>query len=166
MAVNPPTLLTNPPNPSIITPMSTPTKAEQIAEKLDALKAAYTETARTEFKTAFDELFVKYPALKKVSWTQYTPYFNDGEECSFGVHVDEPDINGFESYDSDGSKTNLWRRSGKDQLDYDPQAAACTEEVTELLNAFDADVYLDLFKDHSKVTITASGIKRTNYEHD
>lgn len=34
---------------------------------------------------AYERLF-DYPQLKSVSWTQYTPYFNDGDECIFSVH--------------------------------------------------------------------------------
>lgn len=26
------------------------------------------------------------PDILRVEWVQYTPYFNDGDECHFGVH--------------------------------------------------------------------------------
>jgi hypothetical protein len=35
-------------------------------------------------------IFDKHPALSSFGWTQYTPYFNDGEACYFGVQADEP----------------------------------------------------------------------------
>ena len=33
----------------------------------------------------FDALFIEYPEIGKIEWTQYTPYFNDGDPCVFGV---------------------------------------------------------------------------------
>ena len=30
-------------------------------------------------------MFEKYPFLTSLTWTQYTPYFNDGHTCEFGV---------------------------------------------------------------------------------
>src|SRR5690348_1020347 len=33
----------------------------------------------TYFKNAFDK------GVKAIAWSQYTPYFNDGEACEFGV---------------------------------------------------------------------------------
>lgn len=47
------------------------------------------------FKLAFDNV----PALKAIAWNQYTPYFNDGDECVFCVNdpafireIDEEDF--------------------------------------------------------------------------
>lgn len=48
----------------------------------------YTETqpdkyTAEEFAAALDEILKIFPALQ---WQQYTPYFNDGDACVFGVH--------------------------------------------------------------------------------
>ena len=37
-------------------------------------------------KNWFDELFNKNPILEGVTWTQYAPYFNDGEPCVFSFN--------------------------------------------------------------------------------
>lgn len=40
-------------------------------------------------EAVFDSLydvFVEHPTIQTISWTQYTPYFNDGEPCEFSVH--------------------------------------------------------------------------------
>jgi hypothetical protein len=45
-----------------------------------------TEKLRILLKPAFDAVFERYPEVQAIRWTQYTPYFNDGEPCEFGVH--------------------------------------------------------------------------------
>ncbi len=132
---------------------------DQITAALKQLKDSYIETARAEFKAGFAALFDQYPQLKSVSWTQYTPYFNDGEECSFSVHLDEPTINGFDPYDDDKDAANLYAQTDK-------ESKACLKAVDDFLDAFDADVYEDLFDDHVEVTVTRKGIKTSEYQHD
>lgn len=36
---------------------------------------------------SFQQMFSICPELKKIVWNQYTPYFNDGEECVFHVYT-------------------------------------------------------------------------------
>lgn len=47
-------------------------------EMMDALKP--------QFHDLFIEFFEKNPTVGAISWTQYTPYFNDGESCEFSRH--------------------------------------------------------------------------------
>lgn len=55
---------------------------------------AQMEAARKEMRsksTGFVELACKQffdacPEVEAITWTQYTPYFNDGESCEFSVH--------------------------------------------------------------------------------
>lgn len=53
------------------------------------------------FKILDEEVFKKYPDIKNIGWTQYTPYFNDGEPCEFGVNTygESIYINGEPGYD-------------------------------------------------------------------
>jgi hypothetical protein len=34
----------------------------------------------------FNDIFNLHPEIKAIAWCQYTPYFNDGEACEFGIH--------------------------------------------------------------------------------
>lgn len=36
-------------------------------------------------KDTLKEFFAMYPEVKKIRWTQYTPFFNDGDPCVFGI---------------------------------------------------------------------------------
>lgn len=137
----------------------------EIKAALLALRETYIETAKAEFTDGFAALFQQYPQLKSVSWTQYTPYFNDGEECRFSVNRDLS-INGFDSYDSDKDSANLQQHSDKNASTYDKNAAACVKAVTKFYEAFDDDVFKELFDDHVEVTVTAKGVTTSDYEHD
>ena len=59
--------------------------AEAVLKKLQA-------DALEVFPKEVQALFDRHPVLEFVSWTQYAPYFNDGDPCTFSVH--EAYING------------------------------------------------------------------------
>jgi len=74
--------------------------SQQILETIKAEIAAFDEKRKSlvaelqkQFPGMFVELFKQAPNLKSVGWTQYTPYFNDGDTCEFGVHFDSCWIN-------------------------------------------------------------------------
>lgn len=56
-----------------------------VAEYNDA-KASFQSKMNTTFGDIFSEFFTNFPEIKAVVWNQYTPYFNDGEACEFGVN--------------------------------------------------------------------------------
>ena len=66
------------------------TTLSTLKEKIESLN----NELRTQFKAALkqetDKIFNKYPDLEAITWTQYTPYFNDGEPCEFSAHLDYP----------------------------------------------------------------------------
>lgn len=44
------------------------------------------ESMKANMKTVFKTFFDTHPEVKTIHWTQYAPYFNDGDECVFSVH--------------------------------------------------------------------------------
>lgn len=68
------------------------TELETLVLDYAEAKRVFSERAKALFKTAISEIFEKHPCLDSFSWTQYAPYFNDGEPCEFHVHADEPDV--------------------------------------------------------------------------
>jgi hypothetical protein len=83
---------------------------EKIKAELAAFeekKQAFVTELRKEFPTMFTELFAQAPKLKSVSWTQYTPYFNDGDTCEFSAHTDDLAINGASHYDEDDEDSEI-----------------------------------------------------------
>jgi hypothetical protein len=57
--------------------------------QIKAMKAEYQKKIETEGKAALKEEFTAFfrdnPKITAVRWRQYTPYFNDGDPCTFGV---------------------------------------------------------------------------------
>jgi hypothetical protein len=80
-----------------------------VLEKIKAELAAFEEKKKAmlaeiqkEFPTMFVDLFKQAPNLKSFGWTQYTPYFNDGDTCEFSVNIGYPWVNGGnEDYDDE-----------------------------------------------------------------
>lgn len=124
---------------------------QELKDRMAQLQTEYFAAAKTEFATASRGLFDANPKLESFSWTQYSPYFNDGDECTFSAHIDYPEVNGIEEY-GDG---------------YDEDAA---EKVKEFLGAFEESVLEEMFGNHKKVTVTRGEdgpvVETEEYDHD
>lgn len=57
-----------------------------LAEKQRQLEEELKAAGEGALKEYFTEIFENYPDLLAVRWAQYTPYFNDGDPCEFGVN--------------------------------------------------------------------------------
>lgn len=73
----------------------------EIQARIKAEEGKLLEYCKSKFGETAKVLFDAYPRLKSFGWTQYTPYFNDGDECTFSAHTSDADINEFNEYDSD-----------------------------------------------------------------
>jgi hypothetical protein len=125
-------------------------------------------------------LFEENPKLKSFGWTQYTPYFNDGDTCYFSANTDYLYINGEQEDEASWSqekKVISWGtynrdkrayegRIEQDNPDYIPELAEASAKVKKFLSVFDKDFYQLQFGDHVQVTVTENGIETEGYEHD
>lgn len=63
-------------------------------EDLRKMKKAYEEArdagAKDALRDHFKGLFELHPDVAAIRWRQYTPYFNDGEPCTF--KVSDPEV--------------------------------------------------------------------------
>lgn len=126
------------------------TKLKELQKKIDALKAEKKSESEIAFKEESKAIFDKYPEIKSFSWTQYTPYFNDGDECTFSVHAD-PKINGYDEYEEESEEINK----------------KAFEDISKLLNALDEQSMKAIWGDHMEVTVTRGGkISSDEYAHD
>ena len=55
-------------------------------KEYESVKLAFQAKMKAEFEPIFQEFFKAFPEIKMIAWTQYTPYFNDGDTCEFGVN--------------------------------------------------------------------------------
>ena len=160
---------------------------KSLREKREAIAKEITEKATVLFKEASSTLFVEFPNLVSFGWTQYTPYFNDGDTCTFGSNHTNPWIK-FTSFENEENEED------DEDLDYDDEFSeyryynyskdyktktlkpglteAKLAEVTtghaviDFLRNFDDDDMLHMFGDHQKVIVTASKVLADDYDHD
>lgn len=149
------------------------TNLNRLIQEHAKAKQEFQNLASKLIKEEFKGFFKAVPEVTVIKWTQYTPYFNDGDPCVFGVN--EPTF----SNASDGSEVTAWGDyEGEEAEVFSFQGtyrmpaqlqdkAKHIESLTEMICS-DAmeEVLLGAFGDHAVVTVTADGIDVDEYEHD
>ena len=144
------------------------------------LKKQINSISDSIFDDFRQHIFSKYEQLESFGWTQYTPYFNDGEACLFFANTDYLIINGDYAEDSDWfSKENIinwgqWNRELKthegrveeSNNNYNEVLVNAYNEIVEFLSNFDNDYYLTKFGDHAEVIVTKNSVDISDYDHD
>jgi hypothetical protein len=141
-----------------------------------------------EFLAQIDAL-LDLPGVTGLVWNQYTPYFNDGDPCEFGVNevrvlVGETESSVDHEYgDASLSTYDLYTKSGAyvgewpdRHMDLDgttwvelPNGASARDiyvALTDLKTSAWEDVCRTNFGDHAEVTATRRGFSVEFYEHD
>ena len=121
----------------------------------DKMKKDGQQALVAGFKSVFDA----HPELISFSWTQYTPYFNDGDACYFGVY--EPDYFTFQG------------ESGPEEYEYydeviEPDRQKIAGEIRSKFRVVeDLGENMKLIcGDHSRVTLYADKIEIEEHEHE
>ena len=142
------------------------------AESFKAKQESFKEEIRKEgeklVKETLRQFFEDNPQVIKLRWTQYTPYFNDGDECVFGVcspyvlmkekeNVKEEDLEGGDYDDGFLSEYDL----KKDH----PAISDDLKDLENLLNVAQESLKM-AFGDHARITATKDKIDVEEYEHD
>lgn len=138
------------------------------------------------------QALVDDPTIVEFGWRQYTPYFNDGDTCEFGVHglwvltVDDVDAVGDEDFDSYDLDVDYHRSLGKvkGHSEYDENGRyreyiidgyegpdedrynRCQELSGALESGAYDNVLLEHFGDHAMITVRKDGIEVEFYSHD
>lgn len=118
------------------------------------MKNKLSESFKSYIKTYFD----KNPEIKTIFWNQYTPYFNDGDTCTFSVY------DAYETNCEDTSQLSSWGEyEGEDEnvtVDYCSEIGSviCSNEMEEVM--------YDMFGDHVRVFCTRDGFEVQELSHD
>ena len=153
-------------------------KLTQLIEQMEEAKRAFREQGLELVKQEAKEFFEKNPDIQAVSWTQYAPYFNDGDACEFGVneivastglaqHEDDESFDP-EEHDPEEFFEGLHYGEAPGVVNYyssHPQHAGA-QKFVELLAGIPKDIMRELVGDDSKVIITKAGIIIADYDHD
>ncbi|QNK01721.1 hypothetical protein [Dyella telluris] len=107
-----------------------------------------------------------HPEVKALCWTQYVPYFNDGEECVFSVNglnysvVDERENH---HYGEGWLEVTSYRQC--EEVSADTHLAL--NELENLLTSGPMEDTLQaIFGSHAKITVTSAGVEVEEYDHD
>ena len=138
----------------------------KIQTKMAEMQKELFEVGRQLFEEGSRDIFVKYPEVADFSWTQYTPYFNDGDECVFGVNeyftVNLRDGGILEDvYDSPYAREKKIERG--ESLDLSDHLG---QDLSGLIGSIPPETMKSIFGDHVRVTITPEGIETEEYEHE
>jgi hypothetical protein len=61
----------------------------EIETKIHELENLLDLKVKSQLFSELKKLFDQYPALETVGYPAYTPSFNDGDPCHFGIHTDD-----------------------------------------------------------------------------
>lgn len=126
-------------------------------------KKQLVEQLRTEFPSLLKPLFDQSDNIKKISWTQYSPYFNDGDECTFSAHIDYIDVNDEEYYEENDDED----RDDDEYLPLTENDDKIVKEITQVLQSVPEEFYEELFGNHVKVNVFRDGtLDVEEYDHD
>jgi hypothetical protein len=161
-------------------------KLKALRQKREELSVQIKESAKTLFKEASVTLFNEFPNLVKFGWTQYTPYFNDGDSCEFSSNHNDPFIIFTSQAEEDGEDFSPWdyefNRGDYGTFDYksspytftkNPNLTAEQEAeyaagsaVLDFLKNFDDTDMMGMFGDHQIVTVSKDGVDTSDYDHE
>ena len=151
------------------------------------LQRKFQEQAQTLFKDITKEFFAKNPGVTAIVWTQYTPYFNDGDTCEFRVNdatfTNAPDPENIRWDEYEGDEEGVWAATNvKYVLESDRDWYKATAEAIRKAGGVDVascdmmskaicssemeDVMLAMFGDHSKIIATRDGFEVEEFDHD
>lgn len=158
-----------------------------IQEEFDKLIAEQSELAKRFqakaqelFKQTTKEFFDKNPAVTAIVWTQYTPFFNDGDTCEFSVNEpyftnvkDLDDLSHWGEYE--GEDENEWseshygfdyERTHKNKI-FEGVDKAMIDKFSSLIQSSDMEsVMKAMFDDHVRVIATRDGFDVEEHDHD
>lgn len=136
-------------------------KLTNLRSKRAEIKKELLEESKKVFEEESRALFDKYPELSFFRWTQYTPYFNDGDTCEFSAHTEWPAVvlvGGEDEYVDDPFLDGLVGESEKGE--------EIEEAVKKFLAQIDEEEYKEMFGDHVEIIVKKSGIEIEEYDHD
>lgn len=158
-------------------------KLNEISFEIAASKKKLQEFALAEGKSvigaAFAKCFEPPTNLKAITWKQYTPYFNDGEACVFGVndpylHISDDDDS--EDDYGDGKKSfDTYMILNRSENAYAKEKRALLEQAIgeaslraflELWPKLSDDILEAVFGDHVKIKITKDEVVVESYDHE
>jgi len=162
-------------------------KFDQLLNEQEELRRKFQVTAQELFKETTKEFFDGNPGVKAVVWAQYTPYFNDGDTCTFSVNsptfTNAPDPENVRWGEYNGDEEGVFAvenmqytmKSDSHYYKADQEAIrkaggvdvdSCEAFERMITSSAMEDVMLAMFGDHVQVIATREGFEVNDYDHD
>lgn len=162
---------------------------DALINERNEINRKFQSVAQDLFKETTKEFFDKVPSVTAIVWTQYTPYFNDGETCVFGVN-DPYFTNANDSQLSDitrwgeyeGEEEGVWSENdyilvGDSQycvtarsergINLTQQEIKAIADLSRLIQSSEMEEVMEaMFGDHVRVVATRSGFDVEECDHD
>lgn len=131
---------------------------DNFGEAVEAATSALRADFAARLKIFSENLFAKYPGLESFGWTQYTPYFMDGDPCVFGIK--NAQMNG--SY----CEVGYYDMNDAEYFDGMDDAMIEIESFLKNIRKYE-NALLTIFGDHALITIRRDGeLEVTKYSHE
>lgn len=171
--------------------MSEVSTLDQLIVEFRQQKEEFQRKAQALMLEVMKDFFNKNPGITAMKWTQYTPYFADGDPCVFNVNeptftnapLDNLDeVSPYGEYEgeeegvwaTDCSIRNIlegkasWCADIKDSVEASgPYDLDSVDAIRQAISSSDMeDVMYTMFGDHVEVTATREGFEVNEYDHD
>ena len=133
-------------------------KKREAERQIEAIREELNATGGKFLCEALAPLFAEYPEVKGFRWTQYTPYYCDGDACTFSSGHDYGDP----VFEEDGELVD-WEDAREHDYDDWREAARKFREAFPELTDDDMEA---LFGDHARVTVFPDRVEVKEYSHD
>lgn len=142
----------------------------KLIESFNEEKQKFQSKIQEAFKEELKQL-VFPDKIKSIGWTQYTPYFNDGDSCEFSVNADYLYINEEHEEDIDFISESSYevvngQYKSVPNPNYDEECANFAEKFGQIIDQVPCEVMLDMFGDHVIVHYSGGKFKVNDYSHD
>jgi len=163
--------------------MKTENTMNELIEQFEGFQREFQTRARAEISKMFEKFWELNPGINAVVWTQYAPYFNDGEPCTFSVNdcaftnaIEPEDLDQIRWEDYDGEKEGIWAASSWSltylkKQGFNPEGInkESMKALSKMLcnSAFEGPM-LGMFGDDNRVIATRDGFQVEDYSgnHD
>jgi hypothetical protein len=129
-----------------------------VITEIKALIQRNRQILQQAFFEGVKPIFEKYKLLQDFSWVQFTPYWCDGSECTFGVNDDVcVNTNGFD-----------YEEAYNDDIPFltEKEVKSIRTELVDIIRKIGADDLKELFGDHAEVLVTREGVTVRKWEHE
>ncbi len=143
--------------------MSIVAALSELSGKRKQIEEAAREQAKAILAPGLQKFMEAHPDIKAIGWTQYTPYFNDGDPCVFGIN--ELYVSATDERDEEVGGEGWFYLWGTPEKGLSEQSWADLIELKKALEGSEDELEA-AFGDHVRVIVTPTGVDVEEYEHD